>query len=216
MRSNNVDFIRHRPEYNGTQAPSVSPTAMPTISGSTGSTPITIQRLYVCFEDEVPNRFLSSEHHENVQFLLELLHDANMQGIQLGIYTTKNDWLNTAADITPNEILVNATQTHNASHPWSNTTYIVPGGQIVYHVSNVTVTAHNPFSHLPLWTPRFDSRNSMDFYAPFGDWPRVLVKQVSGSTTALHRIGSDRVGMNFMDDELATVYDDQPMLEIAV
>jgi hypothetical protein len=187
---------------------------MPTSAGTAGNPIIPIKRLFVCFEDEVPNRFLSSTHRENVEFMLELLHDASMEGIQLGIYTTRNDWLNTAADITTSEMLVNATR--NATHHWSNATYTVPGGQVVYHLSNVTVTTHNPFSHLPLWTTRFDSVNSMDFYAPFGDWPRVLMKQVSGSTTALHRIGSDRVGMNFMDDELAAMFDDQLMLEIVV
>jgi hypothetical protein len=161
------------------------PTKMPVV------TPLVLlQRLFVCFEDEVPNRFLASEHGENVRFLLELVDEATAMGIQVGVYTTRNDWLNTVTDRI--------------------------GPQLVYHITNTTTTDTNPFSGLPLWTPRFDSRNSMDFYAPFGDWEAPLLKQVTGATTALHRIGSDRVELNYMDDELALQYADEELLELIV
>ena len=192
--SNNIDFKRYLSldTFNSqNNSPSTHPTALPTQSPH--STVNLLQRLFVCFEDEVPNRYMSNNHGDNVQFMLDLQNEAVSHGIQLGIYTTKNDWLNSM------------TETVDKA-----TIYYTSGNDTN---SNVTV---NPFNHLPLWVPRFDSINSMDFYAPFGDWSRVFMKQISGSTTALHRIGSDRVGMNYVDDTAASLYYNNQILEYIV
>lgn len=135
---------------------------------------------------------MSNNHGENVKFMLELQHEAVRHGVQLGIYTSKNEWLNIMT--------------------------APVDGQIRYPVDAAALnhTATNPFNDLPLWTPRFDSVNSMDFYAPFGDWARVFMKEVSGSTTALHRIGSDRVGMTFVSDAVGTQFYANQILEYIV
>lgn len=194
MHSYNMDFRRFASlngqpsDANDTHAPTARPTAMPTTTGNTYK--VQIQRLFVCFEDEVPNRYHSMDHMENVRFMQNMTAEANRQGIQVGVYTTKNDWMNTMTD--------------------------KMDGQSVYRTSQDTHSTTNPFAHLPLWTPRFDSVNNMDFYAPFADWERVLIKQVSGSTSALHRLGSDRLAMNYLDEAAATEHYDNQILEYVV
>lgn len=196
LSEQDVSFSHHlssTPTVSNT--PSAKPTAMPTRAPTaqmTGSPTagVTVKRLFVCFEDEVPNRYMSNNHFENVNFMLELQHEAVSHGVQLGIYTTKNEWLNI--------MTVNGSTTYPLDADGS------------------TFASINPFSDLPLWTPRFDSVNSMAFYAPFGNWSRVFMKEVSGSTTALHRIGSDRVGMTFVDDTVGTQFYSNQILEYIV
>lgn len=36
------------------------------------------------------------------------------------------------------------------------------------------------YSSLPLWYPRYDGENSMDFFSAFGGWEKVLIKQTAG------------------------------------
>jgi len=170
--------------------PTATPTRAPTAQSSTAA--VVVKRLFVCFEDEIPNRYMSNNHGENVKFMLDLQHEAVSHGVQLGIYTTKNEWLNIMT--TP----VNGKPVYPLDATASNFTSI------------------NPFKDLPLWTPRFDSTNSMDFYAPFGNWTWVYMKEISGSTTALHRIGSDRVGMTFVSDVVGTQFYANQVLEYIV
>ena len=36
------------------------------------------------------------------------------------------------------------------------------------------------YSQFPLWYPRYDADNSMDFFESFGGWTDVLIKQTGG------------------------------------
>lgn len=195
MTNNNMEFRQFLTSdmVPAPNSPSTAPTRQPTQSPS-AVRPV-IQRMFVCFEDEVPNRYMSHNHGENVMYLLELHQLAVERGVQLGVYTTKNDWLNTMT----------------MPHPSIDKVLVYPT-----NVDNTEYNATNPFSDLPLWTPRFDSVNSMAFYAPFGNWERVFMKEISGSTTALHRIGSDRVGMTYTDDTVADQYYNNQILEYIV
>jgi len=197
MTNNNIDFRQYLTSGMALSPNSTSaaPTRQPTQSPSVSSARPVLQRLFVCLEDEVPNRYMSNNHGENVRYLLELHQLAIAHGIQLGVYTTKNDWLNTMT----------------MPHPSIAKVLVYPT-----NVDNTEYNAINPFSDLPLWTPRFDSVNSMAFFAPFGNWERVFMKEISGSTTALHRIGSDRVGMTYTDDNVASQYYDNQILEYIV
>ena len=60
-------------------------------------------------------------------------------------------------------------------------------------------TDHTYFSGLPLWTPRYDSTPSMDFFSPYGGWDRPYIKQFSGGATNLRRIGCSRVNVNYIE-----------------
>lgn len=40
---------------------------------------------------------------------------------------------------------------------------------------------------LPLWTPRYDSTASMDFFVPFGGWDKPYMKQYKGGSAAARR-----------------------------
>lgn len=74
---------------------------------------------------------------------------------------------------------------YTASRDWGQTTQL----------TNST----NPFSLLPLWTPRFDSTYSMDFFGGFGGWNSVFIKQTMGGSVILRRSGSSRICMNYME-----------------
>jgi hypothetical protein len=187
MDANNMHFRPHigaGPPLSVTGIPTTKPTAFPTQAPSSGTHYI-IQRLFVCIEDEVPNRYMSQKHKDNVEFLLDFDREAHMHGIQLGVFTTKNDWLNSMTDKVDGKTLYPVRLSGSSSN-------------------NMTET--NPFHNMPLWTPRYDSISSMAFYAPFGDWTVPFMKQTTGSTTALHRIGSDRVGTNYVDGSTLALY----------
>ncbi|KAJ1419800.1 glycoside hydrolase superfamily [Ochromonadaceae sp. CCMP2298] len=49
----------------------------------------------------------------------------------------------------------------------------------------------------PLWYPRYDAVNSMDFFSPFAGWDRALIKQTGGDVGLC---GLTQVDSNYMDD----------------
>ena len=155
-----------------TEMPTALPTQQPTIENK-----IMLRRLFVNIEDESPNRYFAEQHYLNVRFLADLVNAANQLGVQIGIYTTRKDWFNIMAD-----------------KPSRTEPYVFP-------TSNNTVEAVNPFRRLPLWLPRYDSINNMEFFGRFADWNRVFMKQTSGGSSSQRRIGSDRIGTDFIDDE---------------
>ncbi len=59
----------------------------------------------------------------------------------------------------------------------------------------------NPFRDDPLWTPQFDGVYSMDFFVPFSGWNAPYIKQVSGGSSEMRRIGSNRISYNYIKDE---------------
>lgn len=133
--------------------PTISPTVLPSLGYSSRSPTILpsvtknakIQRIYINIEDESPNRFFSINHYENIQYLLNFIIAANNLDIQVGIYTTKNDWLN---------IMTNKIYNNQISLSTSNVYYVYP-------TSNISYLTYNPFSMLPLWVPKYDSASNM-------------------------------------------------------
>jgi hypothetical protein len=49
----------------------------------------------------------------------------------------------------------------------------------------------------PLWYPRYDGVNTMDFFAPFGGWESVLIKQTGGD---VGYCGVSQVDSDYMED----------------
>lgn len=50
----------------------------------------------------------------------------------------------------------------------------------------------------PLWYPRWDAVNSMDFFSPFGGWGAVQVKQTAGDVALC---GISQVDLDYMEEE---------------
>lgn len=73
----------------------------------------------------------------------------------------------------------------------------------VYPTTNSSYVSENPFRALPLWLPRFDDVANFDFFAPIWDWSQLHMKQTSGGSAAQRRIGSDRIGVNYVDDSVS-------------
>lgn len=48
----------------------------------------------------------------------------------------------------------------------------------------------------PLWYPRWDETNSMEFFTPFGGWDNVLIKQTAGDVALC---GISQVDMDYME-----------------
>ena len=59
----------------------------------------------------------------------------------------------------------------------------------------------NQLAQTLLWLPRYDGIDSMDFFAPFSGFSHVYMKQTSGGSADLRRIGSDRIGYNYRVDK---------------
>lgn len=196
LKLNNILFENHTTPSApvNTFHPSANPTALPSVSAPThtgsaspsrnpaqvNSGLVVLQRMYVNVEDETPNRYFDGSAQVNVRFLAELTNEAAAHGVQLGVYTTRRDWLN---------VMTTATET------------TAGGRQQVYPLANSTFTLTNPFASLPLWLPRYDGAKSLDFFAPFADWTAVHVKQLSGGSAALRRVGSSRVCADFKTEE---------------
>lgn len=173
----NASVNSFHPSANPIVVPSISPSTQ-ILSASPSRNPaqvnsglVVLQRMYVNVEDETPNRYFDGSAQVNVQFMTELVNEAVTHGVQMGVYTTRRDWLNVMT-----------------------TTLETPSGRAqIYPLANSTFTATNPFASLPLWLPRYDGVKSLDFFTPFADWTKVHVKQLSGGSAALRRIGSLRV-----------------------
>lgn len=52
------------------------------------------------------------------------------------------------------------------------------------------------YSQYPLWYPRYDGENSMDFFDPFAGWKTVLIKQTNGD---VNYCGITQVDSDFME-----------------
>ncbi len=50
----------------------------------------------------------------------------------------------------------------------------------------------------PLWYPRYDGIDSMDFFVPFAGWESVLIKQTGGDT---YLCGISQVDSDYMEDD---------------
>ena len=141
-----------RPSF---KSPTVSPTSsiptmfvssIPTISPSLYSpVPATIQRIFINIEDESPNRYFSANHYHNVQFLAEYVDRAVENGIQVGVFTTRQDWLGIMVDKVSHSPRSLSTRTDYYRYPTSNSSYV----------------EYNPFYKLPLWLPKYDQQNNM-------------------------------------------------------
>lgn len=158
------------------------------------SSNIVLRRIFVNMEDDAPNLFFDGVHSVNVDFLTDMVNTAAGHGVQLGIYTTITDWFNIMTDTS------------------ENMTQIYRAGE-----DGVVEIEENPFRSLPLWLPRYDSIASLAFFEPFAHWDHVLIKQLSGGSTLSRRIGSERVGVNYMDDSNITMnyYNEQELQVIA-
>jgi len=105
----------------------------------------TVQRIFINVEDESPNRFFSANHYQNVQYLAGCIDFAVEKGIQLGVFTTRQDWYGIMADKVSRSPRSMSTRTDYYRYPTSNTSYV----------------ESNPFYHLPLWVPKYDEANNM-------------------------------------------------------
>jgi hypothetical protein len=54
----------------------------------------------------------------------------------------------------------------------------------------------------PLWYPRWDAEDSMDFFAPFGGWSEVAQKQTAGD---VDMCGISQVDLDYMEVERGVV-----------
>jgi hypothetical protein len=133
------------------------------------STTIVLNRLFVNIEDIVPNHYFASNHSYNLLFMVDLVQAAQALGISIGIYTSLGDWNNIMTD-----------QINKVS----------------YYLKSFV---NNPFADLALWTPRYDQVEDMSFFgAGFANWTSVAIKQMTGGTKDLRRIGSSRVCADFI------------------
>lgn len=76
-------------------------------------------------------------------------------------------------------------------------------------------TTSNPFSVLPLWTPRYDQINSFDFFGSFHGWSAPYMKQTTGGSTEHRRIGNKRVGTDYKDVINSNIADNLPLSMIS-
>ncbi len=55
------------------------------------------------------------------------------------------------------------------------------------------------FNMYPLWYPRYDNTNSMDFFQPFAGWNDVQIKQTGGDVAycGLTQVDSDYMDLKF-------------------
>jgi len=54
------------------------------------------------------------------------------------------------------------------------------------------------YSKYPLWYPRYDNINSMDFFTPFAGWESVLIKQTAGDS---YYCDITQVDTDYMEDK---------------
>jgi hypothetical protein len=161
-------------------------------ASSISSSKIMVQTLFINVEDNVPSYYFSLNSTANVLYLKRVVELCQSIGIEVGIYTTKVDWYNIMTSLVishHNNLKANAYLYDSLDFQNSVTAVSDP-----IMLTNVT----NPFRQLKLWTPRYDNIYSMDFYSSFGDWNVPYVKQLSGGTTDLRRIGSGRVCLNYI------------------
>jgi hypothetical protein len=161
-------------------------------SSSVSSSKVTLQTLYINVEDNVPSYSFSLNSTLNILYLKRVVELCQSLGIEVGIYSTKVDW---------NNIMTRLVVNHHNNLKVNAYVY-----DISYFQSSLGTTSDpinltnmtNPFRQLKLWTPRYDNIYSMDFYSSFGDWNVPYVKQLSGGTTDLRRIGSGRVCLDYI------------------
>lgn len=65
--------------------------------------------------------------------------------------------------------------------------------QIMNNIIDYSIKNDNNEYVYPIWYPRYDSTNSMDFFQPFGGWNDVLIKQTNGDVNycSLQQVNSD-------------------------
>ena len=142
---------------------------------------IFISKIFVNIEDRVPNYYFSTDHSKNINFLVEYVNAAVANGISIGIYTTKADWLSIMPDL-------------------------LPGILKVYRYKiGPSYTAINPFKDLPLWMPRYDGLSNNEFFGPFAEWTNVYMKQMTGGSAQARRIGSDRICNDYLPQRNDTI-----------
>lgn len=174
------------------RSPSHEPTSLPvTLRPTPSLRNTTVQRMFVNVEDETPNRYFSGDASVNIQFLADLANEALRHGVQLGVYTTHKDWLN----IMTTSVIRQVAAVDSASGLNTTTRTRI----FLYPLPNGTNTTVNPFSALPLWMPRYDSRASMAFFEPFADWAELFMKQTSGGAASLRRVGSSRICTDYKE-----------------
>lgn len=98
---------------------------------------VSVGRMWLDIEDEDPSQYYDTDITVNQAAVSDLIAAAELEGVRVGIYTTKTYW---------NRIM---------------------GGVEGY-------------SQYPLWYPRYDGENSMDFFEPFSGWERAAIKQTAG------------------------------------
>lgn len=183
---NNIHF--RNSSYDYLDKHYVYSTAVPH-SAMGGNNTIYLQTLYINVEDQNPSYYFSQNSTTNIIFMKELVDYAMSKKIEVGFYTTKQDWLNIMTRL--------VTHLHSNNH---TNDFIYDYPLPVHKQNQITLTSLiNPFHKLKLWTPRFDSLESMSFYSAFGDWDEPYMKQLKGGTTDLRRIGSARVCLDYVE-----------------
>jgi hypothetical protein len=73
-------------------------------------------------------------------------------------------------------------------------------------VTNSGDTINFSRDNVPLWTPRFDKRDNMEFFQPFGGWTSAYLKQYDGGSSPARRMEVTwRINKNFRYDNLTNV-----------
>lgn len=75
--------------------------------------------------------------------------------------------------------------------------------QIMDNVEDYSTTDRLGRYVYPLWYPRYDAVNSMDFFEPFGGWESVLIKQTGGD---VGYCGVTQVDSDYMEDSGTSYY----------
>ena len=152
--------------------------SIPPMYNTSKSNPV-IQTIYINVEDNSPNYYFSFQHLDNHLFMADMVSYLESLNIEVGIYTTYRDWP-----------LVMSDRLNRKD---------------VYYTSKTEFLVDNLFRRLKLWTPRYDGVQSFDNLKPFHQWPTIFMKQMSGGTTDLRRIGSSRICTNFIPDNFTLI-----------
>ena len=102
-----------------------------------------VRRIWLDIEDEDPSKYYDSDVSVNQAAIADMVHAAEVEGVYVGVYTTKTYWTN------------------------------IMGGV-------------EDYAQYPLWYPRYDGENSMDFFEPFAGWERVYIKQTAGDAGTVY------------------------------
>ena len=205
------------PTWAPSQAPTLQPTQAPTETPSMAPTvaaPLSLKRVFLMVEDESPPRYFDANQLVNQAYFKELVEKAYEYGIQLGVFTSLRYWtelmetdLGETVEFSRENVRVHvcvcvcvcvcmcvylSVSLSLSHHP------LPPTNPPSTHIHTCII-----HTQVPLWTPRFDSTESMDFFVPFGGWDTPYMKQFKGGSSPARRQASTwRINENYVENAL--------------